>query len=51
VSNAKVDLPEPDSLGDHDQLLMRQHKVNVLEVVEPRATDNDVVLGRNGLHL
>jgi hypothetical protein len=43
VSNARLDLPEPDRPGEDDQGVARQVERDVLEVVLTRATHDEAV--------
>ena len=42
VLNARLDLPEPDGPGDYYQRSLWNVKVNVVEIVLPRTSDDDV---------
>jgi hypothetical protein len=43
VSKARLDLPEPDRPGEHDQRVARKVERDVLEVVLAGATDDEKV--------
>ena len=50
MSNARVDLPEPDSAGEHDELVLGDVEADVFQVVQAGIADADGGV-HNGLHV
>ena len=43
MSNPSVDLPEPDSAGEDDELVLGDGQGDVFQVVQPGAANGDLI--------